>query len=120
MDFFEVKDAARSMVDNLFKTRKCKSFAVREDDFGDAILTLRFKRGLPFRNGQQTYVPPKQYTAYKMLNHSQNNRNRRRLENYYSNGRSKSNFRVSNSAQEDTTTGHSLIESSSQNFQSQG
>ena len=88
MDTVEVMDSARLTVDNLFKTQLCKSFAIREDNSGGAILTMRFKkRGPPLPNGQSQMYVPKQYTAYKVLNQSQNLRNKNRLENYYSNGR---------------------------------
>ena len=84
-------DTARSTVDNLFRTKSCRSFSVKGDDSGDVILTMRFKkqaRGTPPPNNGQTYVPlHEQFTAYKKLSQYQNNRNRRRLENFYVNGR---------------------------------
>ena len=75
-------DAPRMMVEALFSTRLCKSYAIKEDEFGEAICTLRFKkrRGIPSPNGQM-YVPA-QYTAYRKLPQSQNYRNRNRMEKF--------------------------------------
>lgn len=85
----EIKDSARLTVDNLFKTKLCRYFSVKEDENGDTFLTMQFKkpRGTPSPNDKK-YVPPRQqFIAYKKLNQSQNSRNRSRLENYYNNGR---------------------------------
>ena len=44
MDFYEDMDAPRQMVDTLFRTKLCKSYAIKEDEIGDAVLTMRFKK----------------------------------------------------------------------------